>query len=242
MAALAVVTPLFLIIGSSGSSDVSSTAPRAVIIDQLSLTMPNDDFRLSATNLLEHAGYRVDYYPGQQVTVPLYQGLPSHRYSLILLRAHSAMSVEVDKSTGQATSVEYVSLFTGEPYDQNKYSKEHGVGWAAYFDGGPRVFSIGARFVETSMKGKFGKTLVVLMGCEGLKTRTTAQAFIDRGASAVVGWTGPVLPGHTDAATLSLLQHVLNGGLTLEQALAQTVSEVGPDPSSGAQFLLLPVH
>ncbi len=204
--------------------------------------MPNNDFRLSATALLQQAGYSVDYYPGEQVTVPLYQNVPSFRYGLILFRVHSAMSVETDRSTGQATSVEYLSLFTGEPYDPVKYVEESGVGWAAYYEGGPRVFAIGARFVENSMAGKFNKTVVVFMGCEGLKTDATARAFIDRGASVVVGWTGSVVPEHTDAATLSLLQRILNDGLPVDQAVSLTASEVGPDPFSGAHLTMLPLR
>jgi len=52
--------------------------PRAAIVDQLSLTSPNQAFVQEATSMLEGAGYAVDYYPGEQVTIEFYQDLPRH--------------------------------------------------------------------------------------------------------------------------------------------------------------------
>jgi hypothetical protein len=51
----------------------------------------------------------------------LYRALPSLGYDLILLRAHAGIRTEVDAATGQRTSGQYVSLFTNEPCDPNKY-------------------------------------------------------------------------------------------------------------------------
>ena len=50
------------------------------------------------------------------------------------------------------------------------------------------------------------------MSCEGLHPNTTAQAFLDKGASAFVGWTKPVSVPHTDEATAKFLQHFLIDG------------------------------
>src|SRR3990170_1695590 len=63
--------------------------PSAVIVDQLSLTYPNPAFAEAATETLEEAGHRVEYFAGEQVTVDLYRSLPRRGYDLILLRAHS---------------------------------------------------------------------------------------------------------------------------------------------------------
>jgi hypothetical protein len=72
--------------------DRGSGPRRAAIIDQLSLTQPNPDFAASATSILEQAGYAVDYFPGEQVTVDLYRNLPTHDYDLIILRVHSGIA------------------------------------------------------------------------------------------------------------------------------------------------------
>ena len=220
-----------------GSGSRTSGPPAAAIIDQLSLTAPNPDFVSSATSLLEESGYSVHYYPGEQVTVPLYRDLPKLGYDLIILRVHSGISQEIDAPTRQD-----VGLFTGEPYTGIKYKYE-GTGQGAYYNDSGEVSSwiyiVGGRFVEKSMRGNFNKTIIILMGCDGLKLPRTAQDFLDKGAKAFVGWTGEVTSSHTDTATLCLLQKFLGGGLTIEDAVAQTAAEVGPDPSSNAKLQIM---
>jgi hypothetical protein len=79
-----------------------------------------------------------------------------------------------------------------------------------------------------------------MMGCDGLRTDATAEALVRKGAKAVVGWSGPVSPSHTDEATQRLLQHLLIDGLTVEEATAQTMAEVGPDPEYESRLLVYP--
>jgi hypothetical protein len=220
----------------------SGPRPRtAAIVDQLSLTFPNPSFAASATDILEQAGYEVDYYPGEEVTVEFYRDLPTHGYGLIVLRVHSGLTREL--SGEEATPTEYVSLFTGEPFTEGEYRREIGggrVGIASYYEGGPQVFGISPKFIESSMKGRFDDTTVILMGCDGLRSHETAEAFLQKGAKAFVSWSGPVSATHTDAATERLLEKFLTEGLPLADAVAQTAAEVGPDPSYGAELRVLP--
>jgi len=232
----------------SGVLGGSSAGPKtAAIVDQLSLTQPNPDFAEEATSLLEQAGYRVQYFPGEQVTVDFYRDLPAHGYDLIILRVHSGRVMEVSATTGEETEREYVSLFTGEPYDETKYREERypevqadRLGKAVYYEGAPPLFSIAAEFVEQSMRGRFDKTLVILMGCDGLRSTRTAEAFVEKGASAFVSWSRTVSAGHNDAGSERLLQHLLLDGLTLGEAVAQTNAELGPDPGYGAELRVYP--
>ena len=48
---------------------------KAAIVDHLSLTAPNQTFIQTATNILKQAGYTVDYYLGEEVTVEFYRNL-----------------------------------------------------------------------------------------------------------------------------------------------------------------------
>ncbi len=80
------------------------------------------------------------------------------------------------------------------------------------------------------MRGSFNGALIVLMGCAGLWSPTAAEAFLAKGASAFVGWTGSVTPQHTDEATERLLGHLLVDHLKPSEAVATTAAEVGPDP------------
>jgi len=229
---------LFSGLVTSGPSELKTAA----IVDQLSLTQPNQDFVASATNILEQAGYRVDYFPGEEVTVHFYRDLPTHDYGLIILRVHAGISEETDLITGEKTKREYVSLFTSEPYRKGKYPQEEigRLGKAEYYEGAPPLFGIGPDFITHSMRDSFDETLIIMMGCDGLRSQTTAQAFLDKGASAFVSWSRTVSASHTDTATERLLRKLLIDGLPVGDAVAQTAAEVGPDPVYGARLRVLP--
>jgi hypothetical protein len=217
----------------------SSTAgPKtAAIVDQLSLTQPNPSFAGAATAILEQAGYVVDYYPGEEITVDFYKNLPAHGYDLIVMRVHSGLA----RDYGQPTN--YVSLFSNEPFSETKYAAEKAaglVGRSSYYEGGAQYFGIVPAFIESSMKGRFEGAKIVLMGCDGLITDTTAEAFIRKGAKVVVGWSGLVSAEHTDAATETLLRHLLLGGLPTTDAVTQTMAELGPDPEYDSTLLVYP--
>jgi len=223
----------------------STAEAKAAIVDQLSLTFPNPDFVETATNTLEEAGYSVDYYPGEEVTVEFYRDLPRHGYELIILRVHSGLVRQVSAATGDRTLTDYVSLFTGEPYSDEKYAGVEaagrlGVGVARYHEGSPPYFGITPYFIESTMEGRFDKTAIILMGCDGLRSHKTAEAFLQKGAKAFVSWSGPVSAAHTDAATERLLQHLLIDRLTMQEAVTRTMAEVGPDPSYDSTLLLYP--
>jgi hypothetical protein len=228
--------------GSDGTSAADDGQSRAVIIDQLELTQPNPEFVSEARDVLSRGGYEVDYVNGEAVTVDFYRTLPSRKYDLVLFRVHAGITTEVDAETGEKTGTEYVSLFTGEPYDEAKYPTEqmNRLGKARYENGeGEPLFGIGPEFVSKSMEGDFGDAVVVMMGCDGLRSQTTAQAFLDRGASGFVSWSKPVSAKHTDDTTIALLQRLVLEDAELQQAVEQTAVEAGPDPSYDAELRVL---
>jgi hypothetical protein len=216
----------------------SATAPRAVIVDQLSLTAPNPSFAATARSLLEQAGYSVDYYPGEEVTVDFYRDLPTQDYDLLVLRVHSALTKLGDKETDD------VSLFTNETYNETKYLDEQAtqrLSVGAYYSGWPgEYFAVTPVFVRSSMKGEFDDATIILMGCYGLTSDMMAEALVRKGAKSVVSWDGLVTAPHTDAATEHLLRHLLLDGLTVEEATAQSMAEVGPDPQNDSRLLVYP--
>jgi len=224
--AVAVVGGLvFWVLSWSGGS---SHGPRtAVIVDQLSLTQPNPAFAEEARSVLEQAGYLVDDFEGDEVTVEFYSGLPLRDYDLVILRVHSGVAAVWGEMT------DYVGLFTGEPYSETKYAEAEDAGLlgpATYYRGSESVFGVSPEFITSGMWGKFHDTTVIMMGCDGLKSETTAEAFVRKGAEVVVGWSGRVSASHTDKATEHLLQHLLIEGHTMRDAVALTMVEVGPDP------------
>jgi hypothetical protein len=208
----------------------SQSQPKAAIVDHLSLTFPNQNFIQTATNTLKQAGYSVDYYPGENVTVEFYRNLPTHGYSLIILRVHSSAS--------PATEAEGpVILFTSEPYSTTKHVYEQltdqlcGAAYStAQAKKGIEYFGIGPLFVTQSMNGRFQNTIIIVMGCEGLSNTEMAKAFVQKGAKAYISWSASVSADHTDQATTCLLQHLITEKQTIKQAVDNTMNEIGPDP------------
>ena len=200
---------------------------KAAIVDQLSLTFPNQTFIERATNILKQSGYTVDYYSGEKVTVEFYRDLPTHDYRVIVLRVHSALCGDSPP----------VNLFTSEAYSATKYLHEQltdQIGKATYLpyhEGDPAYFSINAGFVRQSLHERFQNATIIMMGCNGLAYEDLAKAFIEKGAKVYIGWSGSVLASHTDQATISLLNDLILKKQTVRQAGENTMNEVGPDPS-----------
>ncbi|OGO51528.1 MAG: hypothetical protein A2148_01220 [Chloroflexi bacterium RBG_16_68_14] len=222
-----------------------SGPPKAAIVDQASLSQANPSFVQKATSTLEQAGYVVDYYPGGQVTVDFYRELPTRGYDLLVLRTHSGLVREGDQENE-------AFLFTSEPYSQTEYVDDQQArrlimatydttsGVSVELSELSRYFGIVAEFVKSAMKGRFDDTTIILMGCNGLTSNTLAKAFVERGAKQVASWDGLVSASHTDAAAERLLEHLLVEGLSLEEAVARTMAEVGPDPTYQSKLLSYP--
>ena len=223
-----------------------SGAPRAAIVDQLSLTVPNPAFVEEATATLEKAGYAVDYFPGEEVTVDFYRELPKHGFELIIFRVHAGQIKTLDES-GEVISTSAAALFTSEPYSKWRHTEEQReldlltiAFYSARYAPEENFFAIMPEFVASSMRGDFDGAAVILMGCEVLTDTGLAQAFIDKGAGAVVGWDDTVSASHTDAATLNMLEHLVLEDLSLEAAAQLAASEIGPDPFYGSTLVSYP--
>lgn len=197
---------------------------KAAIIDHLSLSASNQTFIDTATNILKQAGFTVvDYYSGDKIDVPFYGNFRTRDYGLVLLRVHAAGHFRLG-------SIE-LALFTSEPYSQ-KYPQlqlNEEVGRVSFAGTEPYYFGISHKFVRNSMD-RFGNSIVIMMGCDGLNGTEMAQAFIYKGASVYIGWTRGVQASHTDTATIYLLQNLLLNKQTIEQAVDNTMATVGPDP------------
>jgi len=225
---------------------------RAAIVDQLALTEPNPSFAEEATRTLQGAGYTVDYYPGEQVTVDFYRDLPTLKYDLLVMRAHTARfeeeSLTLDDPVRRQEVLDAfgqdVFFFTSELYDRSKYAEERDafrLFAVRYRQGGDeRYFGVTPHFIESSMRGSFDGATIIIMGCDGLLFDNTPKALVERGAKAVIGWDGLVTSAQTDTATERLLQHLVVEGLPLGEAVQKTMAEVGADSSYGNSLRVYP--
>ena len=214
----------------ANNTSTSSDELKAAIIDQLYNLGPNQGFIQQATQELEGYGFTVDVYHGDAVTVDLYCKLSTYGYKLIIFRAHSGILQRGEGSQAEVTDTTY--LFTDEPYTRGKHIfKQLGdqIIMARMTEDYPRVFAVNSRFIQESMEGSFQNTVIIMMGCSTVYKADMADAFISKGASVFVGWSASVGLDYVDRATLSLINN-LCGDMTVKQAVAKTMAQVGDDP------------
>jgi hypothetical protein len=231
---------LMLILSAACSSPQQATsAPttepepkpkKAALVDQIALTNRDPEFTDQALAYLSEAGFSTDVYEGEEITVEFFRTLSAKGYQLILFRTHATNVLNETVSGGP------VFLFTSELYDKNKYVREQlanriGRVRVLYDDNSPLYFAIMSGFVRQDMVGRFEDTLIIIGGCQSLGAPNLAQAFIERGASAVIGWNDWVDLSHNDQTLLHLLRGLTAEKLTLEQAVRKTMNEIGPDPA-----------
>lgn len=233
VAGVAAAVPIILgAVYMSGCSD-QTRVPRAAIVDQLSLTQPNPDFVKDATGKLERSNYVVDYYPGEQVTVDLYNQLDDLGYDLLILRVHTARF----QGEWRGQIYDHPVLFTNQLYSTPEYVQEQ---WELQlqpvfaYEGAPVYFGIAPNFVRNG--GNFDGG-VILMGCSSLSTDALADSFTDSGADYVIGWNDLVSAAHMDKAAISVLDRILSENLPPQEAIAKTNSKVGIDQTYHSHLL-----
>lgn len=242
---------------------------RATIVDQLSLTAPNEAFVESATATLRGAGHDVDYDGGTDVTVRFFQSLPARQDDVVVLRMHSA------RIANDGTRTDDVALFTGERIDPTRYelcrlpdapstalaqalaTRPRATGTPAadslsiagqsrtipvFYD--PKQaelpwFGLRPTLIERDLTGSFKpSSVVVLMGCDGLRSNLMADAFTRKGAGTFISWDHPVSGPHTDASTERLLELMVTEGMPAAEGVKRTMAEEGPDPDYDGRLVL----
>jgi len=195
---------------------------KAAIIDQLGGEFPSSDFNETGTvaDILKDAGFNVSYHRSETINVAFYKGLAKYNYGIIILRTHSA--------TREGKTI--VDFFTSEEFSANRYVSEqdNGLLTMGYYSWKPEkfYFAITPKFIE-NLEDRFPKSVVIAMGCNSLNVTCTemAEAFIKKGATAYIGWTGLVSPSHTDNETIRLLGGLLVENKTLSDAIDSTKSD-----------------
>jgi hypothetical protein len=228
---------VFLIYSTLGPKTTTNGTPKIAIVDQLSAQWSDPVFNKTIEGILNQTGLKVDYYPSEDVTVDLYRSLPSHNYKLIIFRVHST------SETGSKDMPPWVVLFTSENYSDTAHVDEQldmRLVYVKFPDVAQLYFGITPTFVENSMEGRFNGTTIIAMGCEGLNQTSMAQAFIERGAKAFISFNGPVSEIYTDNATVYLLRHLVTENQTIQDAVKETMNDIGPDPQYKSVLLFYP--
>lgn len=232
-----------LIIGAIAYSFLSpkgrsiDTTPKIAVVDQLSAQWPDPVFNQTILGILNQTGLQVDYYPSEDVTVNFYRTLPLHNYKLIIFRVHST------SETGSTDLPPWVVFFTSENYSNANYVSEQEdmrLVYVKFPDVSQLYFGITPTFIQNSMEGTFNGTTIIAMGCEGLNKTSMADAFIQKGAKAFISFNGPVQEEYTDNATVYLLRHLITENQTIQDAVKETMNDVGSDPEYKSVLLFYP--
>jgi hypothetical protein len=210
--------------------------PRVAIVDQLSISNPNQTFLRSVTSYFEHAGYAVDLFKWQEVTVDFYRSLGLKAYAFIIFRVHSN---GMSSMPGMP-----VFLFTSENYTTSKYVVEQltdqVIAAKPFYEGAQTVFAIGPSFIRRSMMGNLQDAIVILSGCFGMLSADLPSAFIERGARLVIGWNRLVDPRRTDSGIDLVLHGLLVERLSVCQAVLRAMEMLGPDATYGSELQYYP--
>jgi len=223
------------IIIASESSAPKEPRKSAAIIDQLSKLIPNPYFQEKSKEYLETAGYKVDVFNTEDVTVDFFKNLPTMNYKYIIFRTHSLEEPESENPT---------FLFTGEKYDVNKYIQEQlflqvSKGAPIYEEDlilaqqNPELFEdkmyfiVGSKFVDELMLGEFPDTTIIIGGCESVRTIDLAESLINRGAASVVGWDRSIQSSENDQIILKLLEEILIEKSTINDSIVSVMKKYG---------------
>ena len=157
----------------------------------------------------------VDYLSGAEVDVGMLKHGPGSS-DLAVFRVHSGV---FDNRTW---------LFTGEGYSETGHVMDQLKGLvhiARCSSTSELVFAVGPEFIREYW-GDLDGTVIILMGCESMDDTELADEMIVKGASAVVGWRGPVSIDESDEVALMLLE-VLVSGSSVGEAVELVNAELG---------------
>jgi len=205
----------------------SQSPTRAVaLIDQLASQYPDPSFVEAVRSETVSFGLRFDYIGPNGATVDYFANLPRYDYSLVIMRIHGSV-------------VGAPILATSEKYKQDSHIAEQiwdRIGAVKIND--TLYFALEAPFVTYEMCGRFPGTMILVMGCDGFD-KAFGDAFVQRGASALIGWDKAVTVAHTDSAFEQLVKLLLAGG-TVSGSVQSVMDSLGPDPQTGSSLGYFP--
>ena len=218
------------------SPEEISSHKRAAILDGLSADYPNRTFINSAKKILERAGFTVDIYGPENVSLSLLRELPSKDYGLVVFRVHGGrirqpiglfmgggLFIERCGPESHRREVESGYLLLGRPFLSNE----------TYCVAPPH-------YIIDKLHGRFKKAIIIAMSCFTGDDEVMAIAFFKRGAKAYIGFKGKISPTYGDTFTIKLLRKIYAENISIEEAFNQVKEELGPDPHyNGTPILYL---
>jgi hypothetical protein len=234
---LALATAAGFLLWQARRNPGSAVSPKALIIDQLSLTEPNASAIADWTNTLKQGGYTVDVVSGGDVNVDFYSRLPALGCQVVVIRSHSGSRYDREGKVMQETFI-----FTNEPYDESRYpflQLKDAVAPVKVTPSSLSYFAVGPKYMMNEGRGTFPRTVVIMGGCAGLRLEDLAGAFVAKGASCYISWDASVSAGYLDRGISVLLSKLMSQ--SVESAVSETASEMGLEEPYNANLKFYPV-
>jgi len=211
--------------GENHSIQISVEVPRAAILDGLYRTEPNLTFINHLVDCLGKAGFHVELFQGENVTVNLMRDIGG--YKLLVLRLHSAIHTDG-----------WLYLFSGELYTESKYVREQLSGAVrrgyTFNESEPPYFALNSAFLGMNKPEGLKNSIIILMGCNGTGDLYSIKRLLERGVKAYIAWSGYIDSSYSDAVTLKLVRALCLEELSPKEAVEKIMKEIGPDPLYGS--------
>ena len=179
--------------------ELVSSEKTALIINQLYNENSEFNFLQKCNEILSESNYKTTVINGDNVTINLLKNI-NLQQDVIIFRTHSGI---FDNNTW---------FFTGEEYSNTKYVMEQltgeiNIGKCPSYD--YYVYSFSSKFIEHYWEFK-DESKIILMGCESLPQKLSANSFHKQGGSTIIGWNGPITITETDEVSLEIIQAITN--------------------------------
>ncbi len=182
-----------------------ASLPHADVLT-VDMTGLKDDSRDYLYNLLDRSG--LSHVTYNSMGIENLKLLTTGGYHFVVIWGHSGIN----------------DVATSEPYSPFYHVSEQLAGQVGkYHVGGKDYFSMEPAFIDR-MAGRFQGAVILLMGCNTMTQPELAQAFVNKGASIVIGWRGLVSLSVADMAVVSVFQKVLTEHQMTGQAVSETTS------------------
>lgn len=188
------------------------------------------------SNLIEHfesIGYSADYFANEVADISKFQGSFLSDYGVIYLCSHG--NNDLDSANGKYKG--YTVMATGTRYIETVYYDILlNDAFIAWIDG-KRYYGFGEPQLGNY---RFDDSIVILDGCYTATnqngTGSLVQAFVDRGASAVLGFGETVISKVSYVSLCTFLDYMLKGA-SVDDAKRSVLAELNEDFDPDAYFI-----
>lgn len=176
---------------------------------------------------LERAGYIVDNYKDENVTVNLLKRLDDEKYSVIYINSHGFIDSQGSFALfiNEKIDSERINLYQND-IEENRIGYLEDGSLAGYLYVTPQFFLF---YGNNSL---FPNALIFIDACYSGKNVSLAQVFLNLGAQCFIGWNGPVNVIHGIMMDGKFFHEACKYNKTIEQALRG----IRADPDSGANL------